>query len=68
MIKLVDFQEELDRILTEEDVNVRDFKLADFMTRMERNFNIPILRNEAWEEKNPAIIEMYRLASDSRRF
>ena len=41
-------------------------RLAALMTEMEREFKIPVLRNEAWEKENKAVIALYRKISMSR--
>lgn len=49
--------------LTDKEKN-RQF--ARLMTDMEREFNIPILRNEQWEKQNKAVVALYRKISMSR--
>lgn len=46
----------------------RDRKLSALMTDMERQFKIPILRDESWEKDNKATIALYRKLSMSREF
>lgn len=41
-------------------------RLAALMTEMEREFRIPVLRNEAWEKGNKEVIALYRKISISR--
>lgn len=45
----------------------RDVKLAELMTKMERHYRIPLLRNPEWEKQNPEIIALYRQISNSRK-
>lgn len=41
-------------------------RFAKLMTKMEREFDIPILRNVEWERKNKAVVSLYRKISMSR--
>lgn len=45
----------------------KDKMLASLMTEMEQAFNIPMLRNEAWEAENRDVIALYRKVSMSRK-
>lgn len=40
--------------------------LSEIMTEMEKEFKIPMLRNEKWEKKNRSVIALYRKISLSR--
>ncbi|KAB7704246.1 hypothetical protein F9802_18335 [Bacillus aerolatus] len=40
--------------------------LASLMTELEQEFEIPTLRNEAWEAENKAVIALYKKVSMSR--
>lgn len=40
--------------------------LAGLMTEMERAFDIPLINNKDFNEKNKEVIELYRAISDSR--
>jgi len=44
----------------------KDISLSELMTKMEKEFKIPILKNEKWEKKT--IIALYRKISMSRSF
>jgi hypothetical protein len=44
----------------------RDFLLSDIMTDMEREFQIPMLRQLAEKEVDQEVLRFYRLVSDSR--
>ena len=44
----------------------KDYQLAELMSEMEREFRIPSIRNEKWEQENRAIIALYRKISLSR--
>ncbi|GMA51803.1 hypothetical protein GCM10025857_31600 [Alicyclobacillus contaminans] len=45
----------------------RDMALASLMTQMEREFHIPLLRDEQWEQRNKPVIALYRIISESRK-
>lgn len=47
-------------------IGEKDRRLAALMTEMEREFNIPVLRNGAWEKGNKTVIALYRKISMSR--
>ncbi|MBL5772724.1 hypothetical protein [Heyndrickxia sporothermodurans] len=42
--------------------------LAQLMTQMERQFSIPMLKNQEWENQNRKVIALYRKISRSRIF
>jgi hypothetical protein len=44
----------------------KDERLAELMTKMERQFRIPAFRNEAYEKANPDVMRVYRKISDAR--
>ena len=56
---LSDYQREYKRII-HADQPRKDILLAGLMTEMEKQFNIPMLRNELWERENIKVIAMYR--------
>jgi DNA invertase Pin-like site-specific DNA recombinase len=56
---LLDYQREYERII-HADQPKKDILLAGLMTEMERQFKIPMLRNEEWERENKKVIAMYR--------
>ena len=41
-------------------------QFARLMTDMEREFNIPVLRDSKWEKENKAVVALYRKISMSR--
>lgn len=41
-------------------------KFARLMTDMEKEFNIPVLRNEEWEKQNKPVVALYRKISMTR--
>jgi hypothetical protein len=45
---------------------MRSQRLTDLMTEMECEYKIPMIRTEAWEIQNKAVIVMYRKISKSR--
>jgi len=66
-MKLAEVNEEYEQIVKSgEDQEVKNSKQSDLMTRMERHYKIPALRNEEWEKENKAIIAMYRKIARSR--
>lgn len=44
----------------------RNLLLSELMTKMEREFNIPMLHDDAWEKSNADVILLYKLISNSR--
>jgi len=66
-MKLSEVNQEYEHIIgSEETQEVKNSQLSDLMTRMERHYKIPALRNEEWEMENKAVIAMYRKISSSR--
>ncbi|MEK4031363.1 hypothetical protein MKZ02_23085 [Pseudobacillus sp. FSL P4-0506] len=45
----------------------KDEMLASLMTEMEQAFDIPILRDEAWEAANKDVVALYRKVTMSRK-
>jgi hypothetical protein len=41
-------------------------KFSDLLTEMEGSYNVPMLRNQEWENQNKAVIALYRKISLSR--
>lgn len=64
---LSEIHAEYEAIMQEKEPH-RTHRLADLMTYMEQAYEIPTLRNEAWEKENKAVIAMYRKISMSRNF
>jgi hypothetical protein len=61
------FNQEYEKILHDElSEDQKSRKYANLMTEMEREFKIPMLRNEEWEKENRKIIALYRKISMSR--
>lgn len=48
------------------DSGIKDVRLANMMTDMERLYNIPALNNEEFNKENPFVIAMYRAVSEAR--
>lgn len=46
--------------------NRKAVKLASLMTELEQVYKIPMVRSEAWEKENKAVIALYRKISLSR--
>lgn len=62
-----EIHEEYERILHSDlSAEEKSRRFAKLMTKMEREFNIPILRNVEWERKNKAVVSLYRKISMSR--
>ncbi|SDM42089.1 hypothetical protein [Bacillus sp. OK048] len=64
-MNLSDIEKEYATILHSSDEQ-KDVKLAGLMTKLEREFSIPMLKDEQWERNNKAVIAMYRKISISR--
>ncbi|WDL98158.1 hypothetical protein [Alicyclobacillus sp. ALC3] len=45
---------------------VRDEALSNIMTRMERQYQIPMLAHPAWNEKHRLVMDLYRKIAKSR--
>lgn len=45
---------------------IRDRRLANLMTDLERSYGIPALRNEEFEKENPFVMQLYRTVSEER--
>lgn len=59
--------EKYERILHSEMSNrQKSREYAKLMTEMEKEFNIPVLKNEEWERENKAVVTLYRKISISR--
>jgi len=41
--------------------------LSKLMTKMEKEFDIPYLNNEKWNQDHKEVIELYRKISNSRK-
>jgi len=66
---LAKIQREYDFIVHSDlDQYEKDKRLAELMTTMEKEFCIPLLRDEKWESENRAVITLYRKLSLSRAF
>lgn len=47
---------------------LKDKRLAQLMTDLERAYDIPILNNEEWNKRNPFVYQLYRAVSEARSF
>lgn len=56
---LLDYQREYEKII-HADQPRKDILLVGLMTEMEKQFKIPVIRNEEWERENSKIMAMYR--------
>lgn len=45
---------------------LRDKRLAQLMTDLERAYNIPISNDEEYNQKNPFVIQLYRAVAEAR--
>ena len=45
----------------------RNSMLSKLMTKMEKEFDIPYLNNEKWNQDHKEVIELYRKISNSRK-
>lgn len=50
------------------DSRVKNKQLADLMTEMEWEFNIPALKDETYNKANPTVMELYLEVSNGRVF
>lgn len=67
-MKLVDTYHQYEQIMKMKPSRKRDLLLAELMTKMEREYQIPLRRDPEWERKNPEVISLYRQISRSRTF
>jgi hypothetical protein len=47
---------------------IRSRRLADLMDEMELEYKVPVIRSEAWEIRNKAVIALYGKIRMSRSF
>lgn len=45
----------------------KNLKLIQLMMDMESAFSIPMIKNEAWNERNKDVIQFFQQVSNSRR-
>ena len=45
----------------------KDLKLIQLMMDMESAFSIPMIKNEAWNERNKDVIQLFQQVSNSRK-
>ncbi|MFB5285370.1 hypothetical protein [Peribacillus sp. Hz7] len=45
----------------------KDLKLVQLMMDMESAFSIPMIKNEAWNEGNKDVIQLFQQVSNSRK-
>lgn len=46
--------------------DIKDIRLANLMTDLERAYRIPFLRDEEFERENPQLMMLYRTVSEAR--
>ena len=66
MRRLAEINEEYEQIMRSPSGEARDRTLGQLMTRLEYEYHIPALHNEKWEQKNRAVIALYRKISEIR--
>lgn len=49
-------------------INDKDHELANLMTDMERQYNIPLINDKNWNNEHKKIIKLYRIIGNSRNF
>lgn len=64
--KIKSFREQFQMIKECKNEDVRTKQLADLMTEMEGKFNIPLLKDEKYNQANPTVMELYRDISNAR--
>ena len=47
---------------------VKDARLANLMSDLEKAYNIPMLRSENFEKQNPFVMQLYCTVSEARSF
>ncbi|MEH6947707.1 hypothetical protein V7068_11670 [Bacillus sp. JJ634] len=45
----------------------KDLRLIQLMMDMESAFSIPMIKNEAWNERNKDVIQLFQQVSNSRK-
>jgi len=45
----------------------KDLKLIQLMMDIESAFSIPMIKNEAWNERNKDVIQLFQQVSNSRK-
>lgn len=66
MEELFTFQSEFERVLQEKHVVRCDIELANLMVQMEQHYEIPMVKDQMWENQHTDIIQLYRTISDTR--
>lgn len=66
-VSLFEINQEYERIMESDLSDMEKAKrFSELMTDMERQFKIPMIRNEGWEKENRKVIALYRKISMSR--
>lgn len=66
--KVEPFREQFKLMQQCEDNEVRTLRLRDLMTEMEGRFNIPLLKDEKYNQANPEVMILYLEVSNARIF
>lgn len=66
--KVRSFREQFSIIQQCKDDEVRIIQLRDLMTEMEGRFNIPLLKDEEYNQANQTVMELYLEVSNARVF
>lgn len=68
LAELAQYTVRLIEILSIKDNHHRDMRLANLMTDLEVAYNIPVINDEEFNQKNELLIGFYRMVSNLRSF
>lgn len=68
LAELAQYTVRLIEILSIKDDHHRDVRLANLMTDLEVAYNIPVINDEEFNQKNELLIGFYRMVSNLRSF
>lgn len=66
--RLEKYRKQYDRIMELKDNEETTDRLSILMTKMEKEFKVPALNDEEWNQNHKEVIELYRKISDTRKF
>lgn len=67
--EILEFTKRLNSILdSSAPSRIKDIKLANLMTDLELDYQIPMLNDEEFNKSNPYVIQLYRTVSEARTF
>jgi len=67
MSKLLEYHQKYEKIMSNTTNNLsKDKQLSRLMNQLEKEFQIPAIRDQAWEATNKEIIALYRKIANSR--